>query len=34
VQVTLKMGIERALREQFGARLGAVRQVSNTTALQ
>jgi Fe-S cluster biogenesis protein NfuA len=26
--VTLKMGIERALREQFGDRLGLVRQVS------
>jgi len=25
--VTLKMGIERALREQFGDRLGEVRQV-------
>jgi len=26
--VTLKMGIERALREQFGERLGDVRQVT------
>lgn len=26
--VTLKMGIERALREQFGDRLGEVRQVN------
>ena len=26
--VTLKMGIERALREQFGERLGEVRQVT------